>query len=277
MNRLGASIAGSNRVALITGGARGIGLAVARRLGERGQALCLLDRARSSLDEALDDLRGRGFTVDGVVGEVTVPGDVRQAFEKSAAIGSLTALVHCAGVSPTLATASEIFRVNFDGTRIVLDEAARALPSGAAIVVIASLAGHVARAAHRAAVGDPSDSGALERLESITEVPDVAYGVSKLALIELVNRRALEFGRRGIRVNTVSPNITNTPMGKSEIAGHEIILKMVAASPIPRVAEPEDIAAAIDFLLGPDASYITGTDLLIDGGGLTTFGRTPQA
>ena len=87
---------------------------------------------------------------------------------------------------------------------------------------------------------------------------------------------ALEFGRRGIRVNAVSPNITNTPMGKSEIDGHAIIMQMVAASPVARVAEPQDVAAAVDFLLSPDASYITGTDLLVDGGCLTVFGGGPH-
>ena len=263
-------------VALITGGARGIGRAVAERLAHRGHALYLVDRVNETLAEALAALRRGGFAAEGAAGDVTERAEVARALERAGALGSLAAVAHCAGVSPTLASAAEIFRINFGGTLTLLDEAARRLPSGSAIVVIASMAGHMARAAHLEAIGDPTDRSALERLVSISDVPDIAYAVSKLAVMELVKRRALEFGRRGIRVNTVSPNITNTPMGKSEIDGHAIIMQMVAASPVARVAEPQEVAAAVDFLLSPDASYITGTDLLVDGGCLTVFGGGPH-
>jgi NAD(P)-dependent dehydrogenase (short-subunit alcohol dehydrogenase family) len=236
----------------------------------------MFDRLEAVLDQGVAVLRDRGFTTEGAVGDVIVSGDITRAFERAGAMGPIFAVAHCAGVSPTLASAADIFRVNFGGTRSVLDEAIRLLPPGASIVVIASLAGHLSRGAYLEAIGDVRDPGSLRRLESITGVPDVAYGISKLAVMELVKRRAFDFGRRGIRINTVSPNITNTPMGRSEIAGHAIINDMVAASPIPRVAEPREVATVVEFLLSEDASYITGTDVLIDGGCLTTFGGTSR-
>src|SRR5439155_799701 len=96
----------------------------------------------------LATLRRGGFAAEGAAGDVTERAEVTRALERADALGSLVAVAHCAGVSPTLASAAEIFRINFGGTLTLLDEAARRLPSGSAIVVIASMAGHMARAAH---------------------------------------------------------------------------------------------------------------------------------
>lgn len=263
--------------ALVTGAARGIGNAIATRFAARGLGLCLVDREPRELAAAADHLRPIAPAVEVVRADVTAADEVAHAFDVAAAIGPLRAVAHCAGLSPTLAPAADIFRVNFGGTRIVLDEAERRLASGGALVVIASLAGHMAGPAWRRAIGDPTVEGAEGRIASLTDEPDMAYGISKLAVMELVRRRAAAFGRRGIRVNTVSPNITNTPMGRSEIAGHAIIHDMVRAAAIPRVAEPEEIAAVADFLTGPGASYVTGTDLLVDGGCLPGLGFDPFA
>jgi NAD(P)-dependent dehydrogenase (short-subunit alcohol dehydrogenase family) len=263
--------------ALVTGGARGIGNAIATRFASRGLGLCLVDRDPRELAAAADRLRPLAPAVEVVHADVTVSDEVARAFGIAAAIGPVCAVAHCAGLSPTLAPAADIFRVNFRGTRIVLDEGEKRMPSGGAIVVIASLAGHMAGPAWRRAVGDPTDGDSEGRIAGLTDEPDTAYGISKLAVIELVRRRARAFGRRGIRVNTISPNITNTPMGRSEIAGHAIILDMVRAAAIPRVAEPEEIAAVADFLTGPGASYVTGTDILVDGGCLAGLGFDPFA
>jgi len=263
--------------ALITGAARGIGNAIATRFASRGLGLCLVDRDPQALAAAAEHLRPLALAVEVTCADVTAPHEVARAFDVAAAIGPVRAVAHCAGLSPTLAPAADIFRVNFRGTRIVLDEAEKRMPSGGAIVVIASLAGHMAGPAWRRAVGDPTVEDAEGRIAGLTDEPDLAYGISKLAVIELVRRRATAFGRRAIRVNTISPNITNTPMGRSEIAGHAIIHDMVRAAAIPRVAEPEEIAAVADFLTGPGASYVTGTDLLVDGGCLACLGFDPFA
>ena len=236
-----------------------------------------MDRDPRELGAATERLRPLAPAVEGVRADVTVPDEVARAFAVAASLGSIRAVAHCAGLSPTLAPAADIFRVNVRGTRVVLDEAEQRMPTGGAIVVIASLAGHLAGPAWRRAVGDPTTEDVDARIAGLTDEPDVAYGISKLAVIELVRRRATAFGRRGIRVNTISPNITNTPMGRSEIAGHAIIHDMVRAAAIPRVAEPEEIAAVADFLTGPGASYVTGTDVLVDGGCLAGLGFNPFA
>lgn len=267
--------AASIGAALVTGAARGIGLAIANRFARRGLGVCLVDREAPELATAAEALRREAPAVQHCTADVTAPGEVARAFDAAASLGPLRAVAHSAGLSPTLATAADIYRVNFLGTRTVLDVAERSVTPGGAVVAIASMAGHLSRPAWQRAIGDPTAGDALARIACLSDDPDIAYGISKLAVIEMVRRRAVDFGRRGIRLNSVSPNITNTPMGRSEIAGHAVILDLIRAAPISRVAEPEEIAAAADFLSGPDASYVTGTDLLVDGGCLAGLGFDP--
>ena len=263
--------------ALVTGAARGIGRAIATRFARRGLALCVVDRDREAIDATAAELRALAPAVTACVADVSEPHDVDSAFRRAVALGPLRAVAHAAGLSPTLAAAADIYRVNFLGTRVVLDAAETHVAPGGAVVVLASLAGHMARPMWHTAIGDPTAADTLARITNLSDSPDLAYGISKLAVIELIRRRAVAFGRRGIRVNSISPNITNTPMGQSEIAGHAIILDMVRAAAIDRVAEPEEVAAVADFLTSPDASFVTGTDLLVDGGCLAGLGFDPFA
>jgi len=105
-----------------------------------------------------------------------------------------------------------------------------------------------------------------------------AYAVAKRANQLRVQAASLSWGRRGARVNSISPGVISTPMGASELDGPhgEIMRAMIAASGTGRVGTPEDIAGAVEFLLGRDASFVTGTDLLVDGGVIASL-RTPQS
>jgi NAD(P)-dependent dehydrogenase (short-subunit alcohol dehydrogenase family) len=108
--------------------------------------------------------------------------------------------------------------------------------------------------------------------------PGVAYGIAKRANQVRVRAASLTWGRRGARVNTISPGVIATPMGASELDGPSgpMMRSMIAGSGTARIGTPEDIAGAADFLIGPHASFITGTDLLVDGG-VVALVRTPQA
>ena len=115
--------------ALVTGAARGIGDAIATRFAARGLGLCLVDRDPRGVAVAAERLRRLAPAVEVVCADVTAGGEVARAFGVAATIGPIRAVAHCAGVSPTLAPAADIFRVNFRGTRIVLDEAEQRIPA----------------------------------------------------------------------------------------------------------------------------------------------------
>jgi NAD(P)-dependent dehydrogenase (short-subunit alcohol dehydrogenase family) len=252
-------------VALVTGGSRGIGFAAAARLGRTGHSLFLIDNRRETLADAVVTLRNRGFRTKGIVGDVLTPADLIRGFHSAAQAGPVTAVVHAAGGPANSASVANIVRLNFGGTRNLLEEAVKALPPGAAVVVLSSIAGHLVSEQYRDAIGDPRDAAALARVESLTQDPQIAYGISKLAATELVRRRALDFGRRGVRVNTISTNVIDAASGVVDV---EIGFAPDGADTgtIPHLPEPDHVAAAVEFLLGPSAASITGADLIVDGG-----------
>jgi NAD(P)-dependent dehydrogenase (short-subunit alcohol dehydrogenase family) len=139
-------------------------------------------------------------------------------------------------------------------------------------VVIASMAGHLfptlTPEQEQAVTQTPAQE--LRQLPFISELtePAMAYGVAKRANHIQVQAAAKVWGERGARINSISPGIVSTPMGRQELGSPlgDGMRTMIAASAARRVGTPHDIAAAAAFLLGPDASFITGADLLVDGG-----------
>ena len=260
------------RTTLVTGAARGIGLAVARRLGREGARLALVDRQGSALADAARELGRKGVDVYTVAADVTERADMERAVETAAPRGHLDVVVHCAGVSPTMAPGPEILRVNLGGTLAVLAAADRCLGDGSAVVLVGSSSAALAGVLFDETIGDPRDPDVAARLARHLEAPGAAYGISKRAVVLLAQRLALPFGRRGIRINTVSPGLADTVMGRQEEAQTPIIPEMQKQIPFPRMVRPEEVAAAVAFLAGPEAGFITGADLLIDGGCVATLG-----
>jgi NAD(P)-dependent dehydrogenase (short-subunit alcohol dehydrogenase family) len=261
-----------NKNTLITGGARGIGLAVAKRLGANGASILLTDRSASDLDSALKELRGLGIDAREHMGDVTNACDMQAAVSRTAVGGTLDLLVHCAGVSPTMVDGVEILRVNLGGTSCVLEAVDPFLREGSSVVLIGSTSAALAGASFDEAIGDPRQPEVFQRLAPHLQHAGLAYGISKRAVVRLAQVLAFPLGRRGIRINTVSPGLADTVMGRQEEAGTPIIPEMQAQIPFPRMVRPEEIAAAVAFLASPDAGFITGTDLLVDGGCVATLG-----
>jgi NAD(P)-dependent dehydrogenase (short-subunit alcohol dehydrogenase family) len=156
----------------------------------------------------------------------------------------------------------------------VLQEFGEVIAPGGAGVVVASMAGHMfpplTAEQERALAHTPANELlglAFVSPQKITE-PGIAYGIAKQANHIRVRAASAHWGRRGARINSISPGIISTPMGQQELASPvgDGMRAMIAASATGRLGTPEDIASATAFLLGPDASFITGTDLLVDGG-----------
>lgn len=261
-----------NESTLITGGARGIGFAVAKRLGIAGARLLLADRSASDLSDAVRELATSGIEARAQTGDVTSLSDMWAAAREAACDGRLDLLVHCAGVSPTMADGREILRVNLGGTLRVLDAADPLLHEGSCVVLIGSTSAALAGISFDQAIGDPREPEVFERLTPHLAHAGLAYGISKRAVVRLAQALAFPLGRRGIRINTVSPGLADTVMGRQEEADTPIIPAMQAQIPFPRMVRPEEVAAAVAFLASDDASFITGADLLVDGGCVATLG-----
>jgi NAD(P)-dependent dehydrogenase (short-subunit alcohol dehydrogenase family) len=234
------------RVALVTGASRGIGFAVAKRLVDEGARVVITARKADALRAAADDL---GDTL-WVAGNADDAEHREQVLDLIATeLGPLDLFVNNAGINPAYGPLLSIERPAMD--KILATNVVAALdwvrsvvhsgmPAGAAIVNIASIAG-------------------------LTPAPGIAfYGVSKAALIALTTQLALELAP-GIRVNAVAPAVIKTNFARALYEGREE--QVIAGYPLGRLGEPEDVAAAVAFLLSSDASWITGQTLVIDGGG----------
>ncbi|MBL8267023.1 SDR family NAD(P)-dependent oxidoreductase [Steroidobacter sp.] len=245
---------------IITGGARGIGLAVAKLLAVEpwnGRAqLLLAGRNVEALEAAAAELRGLGAEV------VTETADLldeeapaRVVRRAEAAFGGLDGLVSNAGMikvgplaSLTVADYEQVFSVNTRATFLLAQAAYPLLrQSRGSIVATSSLA------------------------SEMPTPPLGMYSASKAALVMMIQQMAVEWGADGIRCNCVSPGSTLTPMTEKVYANDVERAKRERAIALRRIAKPEETAQAIAFLLGPRASFISGVNLMVDGGASLMF------
>ncbi len=242
------------------------------RLGS-GSTLLLADVNEEALAVAADELRGDGYRVVEHVTDVSNEESVAALAQAASSCGRIEVLAHTAGVSPVQASVEAILRVDLLGTALVLDAFASVIAPGGAAVFIASMAGTIlpydAALERRLATTPTADLLNLPELSkaNLTDAGS-AYSMAKRANQVRVRASAVVWGRRQARVNSISPGIISTPMGNTELNGPngDFMRAMVAGSPSGRVGTPHDIASAVEFLVGPHASFITGTDLLVDGG-----------
>ncbi len=255
-------------------GAGGMGEAVARRIGA-GAKLVLADFNEEILARLETTLGGDGFDVVTRKVDASSRESLAALADEAASLGSVDTVIHTAGLSPAQAPIKAILAVDLLGFAYSLEEFGRVIAPGGAGVYIASMAGTMAAGSlptevEAALTLTPSDE--LLSLPMFAEgaVPNAgaAYSLSKRANQLRVHAASLAWGARGARVNTISPGVISTPMGQQELASESGagMRAMVEGSGTGRLGTPSDIAAAAAFLVGPDATFITGTDLLVDGG-----------
>lgn len=254
-------------------GAGGIGTAIARRQAV-GKTLLLADFNETTLDAAAAELRGASYVVETRKVDVASRDSVQALAAAAAKSGNVMQVINTAGLSPNMAPVDQLLAVDLYGSALVFDEFEKVIASGGAGLVVSSMAGHMMPALppeqdHALAYTPADELLALPFLQP-DAVPNtlVAYMIAKRANILRVQAAAMTWGQRGARVNSISPGIIVTPLAQHELESEigDICRGMVAASPSGRMAPPDEIATAAAFLLGPDSTFITGSDLLIDGG-----------
>lgn len=256
-----------SEIAVVTG-IGGMGSAIARRLVQ-GRKLLLVDIDAAKLESVAEQLTFSGYDVVTEQADVADRAAVSAAAARAASLGKVRSLVHTAGISGTMGSSERIFDVNLAGTAHVIDAFEPLMePFGAAVFIasMGSISIPIEAEVERRFANDPTDSLCEIALGIRRFHPVEAYCVSKRAVQLRVAAASLRWGARNTRINSISPGIIATPMARAEQLAVPAMETMLRISPIRRIGTPEDIAEAAEFLLSGNASFITGTDLAVDGG-----------
>jgi len=243
----------SGRVAIVTGGSRGLGEEMAEGLAEAGASLMICARREQWLAPTLDSFRGRGFKAEGLVCDVSDPNQVQAVVDKTmATYGKIDILINNAGIAwaaepetMPLDKWQKVIDTNLTGTFLFSQAAGREMLKrrSGCIINIASIAGMVG---------------------SVSTSHWAGYAASKAGIVGLTRELASTWARRGIRVNAIAPGYFHSRLADPAIVHAEPQIK--ATSPIPRVGEPGELKGVAVFLAADASSYITGQTIVVDGG-----------
>ncbi len=275
---------------VITGAASGMGAATASRLGRRGKIL-LVDINGEGLDLMTDELRSDGIQAEKHICDLKDEQSVCKLAEAAKSMGQVCGLINAAGISPSMTEDwKQVLSVDLVGTALILREFLPLMAPGAAAVCIASIASRILKSDTEveAILDNPLDPNFFKRIEPLVSIPPsiplpstevnprsaTAYFLAKLGVVRLCERLAPAWAKRGVRIVSISPGWIDTPMGRLEFERLTYTRESVEKTPIRRLGRPEEVAATVDFLCSEDASFITGCDLLVDGGFTAAMAHT---
>jgi NAD(P)-dependent dehydrogenase (short-subunit alcohol dehydrogenase family) len=252
-------------------GAGSIGQAIARRVSA-GKHVLLADLRQENAAAAV--LSNAGFEVSTTTVDVSSRDSIQQLLGAAARLGEITGVIHAAGVSPSQASPRTILAVDLYGTAVVLEEFGRVIARGGAGVVIASQSGHrlgaLSAEQDKALATTPAEELLALPMLQPDKVKDAlhAYQLAKRGNSLRVMAEAVRWGKRGARVNTISPGIIVTPLAKDELSGPrgEGYRRMIELCPAGRAGTPDEVGNVGALLMGADGTFITGSDFLMDGG-----------
>jgi NAD(P)-dependent dehydrogenase (short-subunit alcohol dehydrogenase family) len=257
--------------AVVTGAASGMGRACVEALRDLAEVIVAVDLEAPAIDGTV------GFACD-----VADPAAIAALVDEVGRRGPLRALVHAAGISPSMGDARRVFDVDLVGTHRLL-EAFEALvrPGSAGVCFSSSAAYQIAPFVdpeHDLLIDDPGADDFLDRVTSVITDSGHAYALAKRGVIRAAGRAAVRWGRRGGRVNSVAPGLIDTPMGRMELEHQPVMRQMLERTPLGRLGQAAEVAAVVRYLVSEDASFVSGIDVLVDGGmlqGLPSGGDEP--
>lgn len=265
-------------VSVITGGAGGMGLATAKIVG-RDRAVVICDVSQPRLDAAVAELKELIIDCTAVACDITDRTSVAALVETAQSLGTVASVVHTAGASPSMGSADRIMRINALGTVHVNEAFHKIAGEGFAIVDVASMAGHnlpkfiVPTRQFKLALQD--EDALMKKMMGACRIASekmrsgMAYSISKAFVMWYSRSQAARFGQKDARIVSVSPGSFDTEMGRlEEDAGSGAMLRYAA---LKRFGTPEEIAELLAFCASNKAGYLTGIDILCDGGDLASM------
>jgi NAD(P)-dependent dehydrogenase (short-subunit alcohol dehydrogenase family) len=258
---------------IVVVGAGSIGQAIARRVSA-GKHVLLADLRPENVNAAAKVLTDAGFSVSTATVDVSKRASVHALVQTAVSLGDVTGVIHAAGVSPTQASPATILAVDLYGTALVLEEFGKVIAQGGAGVVIASQSGHrlgaLTAEQDKALATTPVDELLGLSMLHPNQVKDSlhAYQLAKRGNSLRVMAEAVRWGKRGARLNTISPGIIITPLANDELSGPrgEGYRRMIELCPVGRAGTPDEVGTVGALLMGSEGAFITGSDFLMDGG-----------
>ena len=257
-------------------GAGSIGLAIARRVGV-GKITVLADYSLENAQSAAKTMEDAGFETRTIRTDLGSKEDILELVKFATGLGPVKHLINAAGVSPSQAPVEKILQVDLYGTSVLMEEFGKVIAEGGSGVFISSQSGHrlpaLSLEENEALATAPVDD--LLKLPFIAAITDTlkAYQYSKRCNVLRAAGEACKWGKRGATINTISPGIIITPLANDELHGprKDGYLKMIAGAPAKRAGTPDEVGDLAEFLMSSRGRFISGTDILIDGGTTASY------
>lgn len=263
---------------MILSGAGQIGMAIARRLGY-GMKIIIGDKSIKNAESISDIMNKAGYDTAAYEMDLSDRDSIKNIIAEAQKSGDITMLVNAAGVSPSQASIETILKVDLYGTAVLLEEVGKVISAGGAGVTISSQSGHRMSALTpeqdmQLAMTPTEELLSLDMLqpENITDTLH-AYQMAKRCNVKRVMAEAVKWGERGAHINSISPGIIVTPLAIDEFNGPrgEFYKSMFAKCPAGRPGTADEVANVAELLMRPQGAFITGSDILIDGGATASF------
>ena len=262
---------------LLTGAGQ-IGMAIARRTGY-GKKIVIGDKSLENAEAVSKTLIDAGFDAEAFECDISSRDSIKNLIEEALKYGEITRFINAAGVSPSQAPIETILKVDLYGTAVLLEEVGKVIKEGGTGVIISSQSGH--RMKQLGAVIDeqlattPTEELLDLEVLQVENIEDTlhAYQLAKRCNVKRVMYEACNWGEKGARINSISPGIIVTPLAIDEFNGPrgDFYKNMFANCPSRRPGTADEVATVADLLLNEQGAFITGSDILIDGGATASY------